>query len=280
MKQVHSLLNIVLGAFLIALNIHFFLSPNKVGTGGTSGAGIVLAQFMDLPVGVIMFTLDMLLFILGLILIGPSFGLKSVFASLSLSGMVWGLEVFHPLQNPIGHDVLIQIVIGTLIGAIGVAMIFNQGASAGGTGVLAKIIHKFTGLELGRAVLASDVLIVVASAWFFGLQVGLYAFFGLLLKGMMIDRTLQFFNENKEVVIISEYSEEIKEYIVGDLERGATVHSAKGAFSDDRKEVITTIVGRKDFSKLKSYIQCTDEKAFITVHSMNEIWGNNFKSFA
>ncbi|MDX8345120.1 YitT family protein [Rossellomorea sp. YZS02] len=280
MKQVHSLLNISLGAFLIALNIHFFLSPNKVGTGGTSGAGIVLAQFMDLPVGVIMFTLDMLLFILGLILIGPSFGLKSVFASLSLSGMVWGLEVFHPLQNPIGHDVLIQIVIGTLIGAIGVAMIFNQGASAGGTGVLAKIIHKFTGLELGRAVLASDVLIVVASAWFFGLQVGLYAFFGLLLKGMMIDRTLQFFNENKEVVIISEYSEEIKEYIVGDLERGATVHSAKGAFSDDQKEVITTIVGRKDFSKLKSYIQCTDEKAFITVHSMNEIWGNNFKSFA
>ena len=280
MKQVQSLLNIALGAFLIALNIHFFLSPNKVGTGGTSGAGIVLAQFLDLPVGVIMFTLDMLLFILGLILIGPSFGLKSVFASLSLSGMVWGLEVFHPLQNPIGHDVLIQIVIGTLIGAIGVAMIFNQGASAGGTGVLAKIIHKFTGLELGRAVLASDVLIVVASAWFFGLQVGLYAFFGLLLKGMMIDRTLQFFNENKEVVIISEYSEKIKEYIVGDLERGATVHSAKGAFSDDQKEVITTIVGRKDFSKLKSYIQCTDEKAFITVHSMNEIWGNNFKSFA
>ncbi|UXH42555.1 YitT family protein [Rossellomorea vietnamensis] len=280
MKQVQSLLNISLGAFLIALNIHFFLSPNKVGTGGTSGAGIVISQFMDLPVGVIMFTLDMLLFVLGLLLIGPSFGLKSVFASLSLSGMVWGLEMFHPLRNPIGHDVLIQIVIGTLIGAIGVAMIFNQGASAGGTGVLAKIIHKFTGLELGRAVLASDVLIVLASAWFFGLQVGLYAFFGLLLKGMMIDRTLQFFNENKEVVIISEHSEEIKEYIVGDLERGATVHSAKGAFSDDQKEVITTIVGRKDFSKLKSYIQSTDEKAFITVHSMNEIWGNNFKSFA
>ncbi|MGG3915139.1 YitT family protein [Rossellomorea vietnamensis] len=280
MKQVHSFFNISLGAFLIALNIHFFLSPNKVGTGGTSGAGIVLAQLMDLPVGVIMFALDMLLFILGLILIGPGFGLKSVFASLSLSGMVWGLEVFHPLQNPIGHDVLIQIVIGTLIGAIGVAMIFNQGASAGGTGVLAKIIHKFTGLELGRAVLASDVLIVLASAWFFGLQVGLYAFFGLLLKGLMIDRTLQFFNESKEVVIISEHSEEIKEYIVGDLERGATVHSAKGAFSDDQKEVITTIVGRKDFSKLKSYIQCTDEKAFITVHSMNEIWGHNFKSFA
>ncbi|MGG4166678.1 YitT family protein [Rossellomorea vietnamensis] len=280
LKQVQSLLNISLGAFLIALNIHFFLSPNKVGTGGTSGAGIVLSQFMDLPVGVIMFTLDMLLFILGLLLIGPGFGLKSVFASLSLSGMVWGLEVFHPLQTPFGHDVLIQIVIGTLIGAIGVAMIFNQGASAGGTGVLAKVIHKFTGLELGRAVLASDVLIVLASAWSFGLQVGLYAFFGLLLKGMMIDRTLQFFNENKEVVIISEHSDDIKEFIVGDLERGATVHSAKGAFSDDQKEVITTIVGRKDFSKLKTYIQSTDEKAFITVHSMNEIWGNNFKSFA
>ena len=95
----------------------------------------------------------------------------------------------------------------------------------------------------------------------------------------MIDRTLQFFNESKEVVIISEHSEDIKEFIVGDLERGATVHSAKGAFSDDQKEVITTIVGRKEFSKLKSHIQCTDEKAFITVHNMNEIWGNNFKSF-
>ncbi len=251
-----------------------------VGTGGTSGAGIVLAQFIDLPVGVLMFTLDMVLFILGLILIGPSFGVKTIFASLSLSGMVWGLEVFLPLHNPISHDVLIQIVIGTMIGAIGVAMVFNEEASAGGTGVLAKIIHKFTGLELGRAVLASDVVIVTASACFFGIQIGLYAFLGLLIKGMLIDRTLQFFNENKEIVIISEHSEEITQFIVDDLEKGATIHSAKGAFSNDQKEVITTILGRKDFSKLKSYIQNTDEKAFITVHSMNEIWGHNFKSVA
>ncbi len=251
-----------------------------VGTGGTSGAAIVIAQFIDLPVGIIMFTLDMLLFILGLILIGPSFGIKSVFASLLLSGMVWGLEVFHPLHNPISHDVLIQILIGTIIGSIGVAMVFNQGASAGGTGVLAKIIHLFSGIELGRAVLLSDIFIVLSSAFFFGIQIGLYALFGLLLKGIIIDKSIQFFNENKEIVIISDQSEEIKQFIVGDLEKGATLHSAKGAFSDDKKEVITTILGRKDFSKLKSYIQSTDNKAFITVHRMNEIWGHNFKSAA
>ena len=121
---------------------------------------------------------------------------------------------------------------------------------------------------------------MLSSAFFFGVQIGLYALFGLLLKGIIIDKSIQFFNENKEIVIISDQSEEIKQFIVGDLEKGATLHSAKGAFSDDKKEVITTILGRKDFSRLKSYIQSTDNKAFITVHRMNEIWGHNFKSAA
>ncbi|WP_142126339.1 YitT family protein [Bacillus sp. SLBN-3] len=280
MKLFKTYLIIVIGAFLMALNIHFFLTPNNLALGGTSGAAIVLAEVINLPVGALMLALDASLFLLGLILIGPAFGIRSVIATLILNGFVWGMESFFPVHQPISPDVLVQVVIGTLLGAVGVAMIFYQEASAGGTGVLAQVLHRFINVELGTAVLLSDVLIVLASAFLFGLQTGLYAFFGLILKGLLVDKSIQFFNERKEVVIISEKSEDIRGFIIHELHKGATVHSARGGFSEDDKEVITTILERKDFSKLKAYIQATDKEAFITVHSMHEIWGRNFRSFA
>jgi len=172
------------------------------------------------------------------------------------------------------------LIIGQCIAALGIALVFNQRASTGGTDIIALILNKYLSVEMGRGVLLADIFIALSSILVFGPEVGMYAVFGVILNGLVIDYTLQQVNEMREVVIISSESAQIRSYIVGQLGRGATIHYARGAFTSDEKEVITTVLSRKDFSRLKKYIGATDKQAFITVHNMKEILGQNFKQLA
>ncbi|TFE01208.1 MULTISPECIES: YitT family protein [Jeotgalibacillus] len=281
MKKLMSFLLMNLGAFFVAVNVHFFLSPNSLATGGVSGMSIVLnSLFPGLSIGLFMIIVNILLFILGVIFLGFQFGAKTIYTSFALSGYVWLLEWIAPMTAPLSDDILIQLIIGQCIAATGMAIVFHQRASTGGTDIIAMILNKYIKIEIGRAVLFSDLAVALSSSLLFGPQTGMYAFFGVILNGLMIDYTLQQFNANKEVVIISQKSALIRAFIVGELGRGATIHTAKGAFNYEQKEVITTILGRKDLSRLKNYIGKQDEKAFITVHNMNEILGQNFKRLA
>ena len=281
LKKLWSFLLMNVGALGVAVNVHFFLSPNDLATGGVSGLSIVLSKvFPDLSLGLIMLILNVLLFIVGFIFLGFQFGAKTIYASLSLSFMVWGLEAFFPMQQALSDDLLIQLIIGQIIAASGMAIVFHQGASTGGTDIIAMILNKYFSIEVGKGVLFSDIAIATSSIFIFGPTIGMYAFFGVILNGLVIDYTLQQFDNNKEIVIISRESELVRHFIVHQLGRGATIHHAKGAFNQEDKEVITTILNRKDYTKLKRYMTDIDEKAFITVHSMNEILGQNFKRLA
>jgi uncharacterized membrane-anchored protein YitT (DUF2179 family) len=269
------------GAFLASVNVHYFLSPNSLATGGVGGMSILMNDiFPNVSIGLFMILLNIVLFIIGIIFLGFNFGAKTIYTSFALSFFVWLLEIIAPMSKPLSEDLLIQLIIGQCIAAIGMAIVFNQKASTGGTDIIAMILNKYFNIEVGRGVLLADLSIALFSAVLFGPQVGMYAFFGVILNGLVIDYVLQQFNTNKEVVIISQHSEEIKAYIVHELGKGATIHTAKGAFTSDKKEVITTILGRKDFSRLKGYITQIDNRAFITVHNMQEILGQNFKRLA
>ncbi|MBM7553715.1 YitT family protein [Thalassobacillus pellis] len=281
LKKILSFLLINLGAFAVAVNVHFFLSPNDLATGGVSGLSIVLNKvFPDLSLGIIMVMLNIVLFIVGIIFLGFQFGAKTIYASFALSFMVWGLEAVYPIQEPLSEDILIQLIIGQIIAALGMALVFQQGASTGGTDILAMIMNKYFSIDVGKGVLMSDIAIATSSIFLFGPTVGMYAFFGVILNGIVIDYALQQFDHKNEIVIISRESEEVRKFIVDQLGKGATIHTARGAFNYEDKEVITTILGRKDFTRLKRYISGIDNKAFITVHSMNEILGENFKRLA
>ncbi|MFD2925080.1 YitT family protein [Halobacillus naozhouensis] len=281
MKKLLSFLLINVGSLGVAVNVHFFLSPNDLATGGVSGLSIVLSNvFPDLSLGLIMLMLNIVLFIIGFIFLGFQFGAKTIYASFALSFMVWGLEALFPMNQPLSDDLLIQLIIGQIIAASGMAIVFHQGASTGGTDIFAMILNKYFSIEVGKGVLFSDLAIAVSSIFVFGPAVGMYAFFGVILNGLVIDYALQQFNHNKEIVIISRESEQVRHFIVHNLGRGATIHYARGAFNREDKEVITTIMNRKDYTRLKKYMMAIDEKAFITVHSMNEIMGQNFKRLA
>ncbi|MFG6117088.1 YitT family protein [Halobacillus sp. MO56] len=281
LKKLFSFLLINVGAFAVAINVHFFLSPNDLATGGVSGLSIVLNKvFPEVSLGIIMVILNIILFIVGIIFLGFQFGAKTIYASFALSFMVWGLEVVYPMESALSNDILIQLIIGQIIAASGMAIVFHQGASTGGTDILAMIMNKYFSFEVGKGVLMSDIAIAASSVFLFGPTVGMYAFFGVILNGLVIDYALQQFDHKNEIVIISRESEQVREFIVRTLGKGATIHTARGAFNYDDKEVITTILGRKDFTRLKKYISSIDDRAFVTVHSMNEILGENFKRLA
>ncbi|WP_085505502.1 YitT family protein [Thalassobacillus devorans] len=280
-KKLWSFTLMNIGAFFVAVNVHFFLSPNDLATGGVSGLSIVMNKvFPDLSLGLIMLILNILLFIVGIIFLGFQFGAKTIYASLALSFMVWGLEVVFPMGAPLSNDILIQLIIGQIIAATGMAIVFHQGASTGGTDILAMIMNKYFSVEVGKGVLMADIAIAASSVFLFGPAIGMYAFFGVILNGLVIDYALQQLDHKNEIVIISRESEQVREFIVRQLGKGATIHTARGAFNYEDKEVITTILGRKDFARLKKYISSIDERAFVTVHSMNEILGENFKRLA
>ncbi|UXH42450.1 YitT family protein [Rossellomorea vietnamensis] len=280
-QRIFSFLMMNLGAFLVSVNVHFFLSPNNLATGGVSGLSIIMNDlFPGMSLGLFMIIINVILFIVGVIFLGFNFGAKTIYASFALSFYVWLLETIAPMSAPLSDDILIQLIIGQCIAATGMAIVFNQQASTGGTDIVALIFNKYFNIDVGRGVLLADLSIALSSAVLFGPQVGMYAFFGVILNGLVIDYALQQFNSNKEIVIISRYSDEIKSYIVHELGKGATIHTATGAFTSDEKEVITTILGRKDFSRLKGFITQIDKRAFITVHTMNEILGQNFKRLA
>lgn len=267
-----------IGLVLVAVGIFYLLVPSNLAVGGVSGLSIIINHFTpQFSVGLIMLVINLILLVIGFIFLGVGFGAKTIYSSVALSGMVWILDNFYPISGPLVKDKLVQLIFGVLITAIGMAIVFNQDASTGGTDIIAKILNKYLHLNIGKSLLAADIVIVFLAGLVFGLEVGIYALLGVLMSGMMIDYFIQGFNICKQVVVISKNSEEIKDFIVSKLERGATIYVAKGAFTNEDKEVITTILGNREFIKLKKFIKDTDSNAFIMVNNMHEILGEGFK---
>lgn len=276
-KNIMSFLLILLGGLLVAVGTYFFLAPNHIAAGGISGAAIIInSVFPSIPIGASMMCMEIVLFITGIIVIGPIFGGRTIFCSFSISGMVLLLEKLYPNVKPLGSDVLVQLIFGILICGLGMGIVFNQNASTGGTDIIAKIINKYFKISIGKSLLASDIVITMAAIAVFGLDKGFYAILGVILSATVIDKVIASLNTYKQVAIISTEGNEIRKYIVDQLERSATIYYAKGAYQNHEKEVITTIVDRKQFLKLKDYIRNIDDRAFITVNEVNEVLGEGF----
>lgn len=280
-KNFKSFFVIFIGALLVAVGTYFFLAPNHIAAGGISGAAIIINSiFPSLPIGALMMAMEVILFITGILIIGPVFGGKTIFCSFSVSGIILILEKFFPNVRPLSGDMLVQLIFGVLICGVGMAIVFDQNASTGGTDIIAKIINKYFKISIGKCVLIADIVITVAASIVFGIDKGMYAILGVILNSTLIDTVIKNLNTYKQVAIISNAGEEIKDYIVDTLDRSATIYYAKGAYNNNEREVITTVVNRKQFMKLKNYIKDIDERAFITVNEINEVLGEGFAELA
>ncbi len=266
-----------LGAAMDAAGFYFFLAPNEIAAGGINGLALILNTFLpQLPLGLIVLILSIILLTIGSFLIGAAFGLKTIYCSIVIPLLIWLFEKIYPLSAPLANDTLIQLFFGVLVSGVGIAILFNQNASSGGTDIVARILYKFYRIDMGKGILLIDFLITIGAAAIFGLEKGMYALLGVILYGFVIDYAIEGLSISKNVTIITTEIEKVKTYIVEDLERGATLYPARGAYTNESRDVIVTIIKRREFIKLRNYIQTIDPDAFISVQDTHEVLGEGF----
>ena len=276
-KEIKEYSLITIGSLLIASGLYFFLASAQLAAGGISGLSIVVKELLPvIPIGFIMLVLNVTMFIIGFLIIGKSFGIKTIYCSLGISAFMMLFEHIMPVTEPISHDMLIILIFGMILTSTGQALVFNQGASSGGTDIIAKIIIKFMPMNIGTALQISDFAIICAAIGVFGIEKGLYALLGIIMNGFLVDYFIDGFNVAKLVMIISDKTKEVTDYIINDLDRSATVYAAKGAYSNQDKAVITTVVNRRQFIQLKNHINTIDPRAFVTVQQLHEVMGEGF----
>lgn len=270
-----------IGALFIAMGLYFFWAPSDLAAGGVSGLAIVVKALLPaVPIGMIILVLDMGMFTIGFLVLGSSFGARSLLCSLSVSVLMTLMEWIWPNWEPISEDLLILLLFGALFIALGQAIVFNIDASSGGTDIIAKIITKYTSLNIGTALMIADMVVVLLAIGIFGLEKGLYAALGVIITTNLIDYIISGLNVQKYVMIVASDSKKaqlINEYILEKLERGATVYHAEGAYSKEAKQVITTVIDRKEFLELKRQVNKLDNLAFMTVQNLHEVVGEGFK---
>lgn len=277
-ESVKEYLFIFLGVILVAISLEYFFIPNNIAAGGLTGLAIVITNYVSvLSPGPLVFIMDLFLYIIGFIFLGKNFGVKTIISAFSLAAMMTIIEKF---LNPfaITEDLMLAAIFGTLITAIGMALVFNGNASTGGTDTIAKILNKYFHIDIGKSLLVVDFLITLLGAITFGLDIGLYAMLSVIINGFAIDKVIEGFTVCKEVTIISTKNKEIGKFIMDELERGCTYLNGIGGYSGNETQVLYTVLGRKQFIALKQYISKIDPNAFITVGEVHEVMGEGFKN--
>ena len=264
---------ITLGIFIAAVAVYFFLVPSGVTVGSASGFGVVLSYFIPLPLSVITFIINLVLLIIGFILIGKDFGIKTVYSSLSLSVFLAIFEIIFPNQGPIMGDQFVDMICYLFVIAIGQAILFKCNASSGGLDIVGKIINKFFRIELGQAISIAGICVALMSALIPGAKVDsvVLSLLGTYLSGIILDHFIFGPNIKKRVCILSKKEDEIKEFILHQLHSGATIYEAIGAYDNSKRREIIAIVDKNEYSKLMNFIAKADPDAFLTVYNVNEV---------
>lgn len=263
---------------LMCLGIYFFKFPNHFSTGGVSGISIILGSLApQLSAGAFVFIINQSLLILGFIVFGRSFGLRTAYVSLLMSCVIWGLEYIFPMSAPLTTQPLLELVFSVSFPAIGSAMLFNIQASSGGTDIVAMILKKKTNIDIGNCLLCVDFSITVIAAFVFGIETGLFSMLGLMLKSVIVDMVLENIKVHKCFQIITSKPDEIVSFVVQELHRGATEINGEGAFTHENKTVILTVVNRAQAIRLRLFAKSVDPTSFILITNTTEIIGKGFR---
>ena len=266
------------GALLISIGVYFFKFPNNFSTGGVSGVSIILAHYFPrMSAGTFVFVINQALLVVGFLVLGRSFGVRTVYCSLVMSGAIWILERVLPMSAPMTTQPLLELIFAVALPAVGSAILFNLQASSGGTDIVAMILKRYSSIDLGTCLLCTDFAITLAACVAFGMETGLMSILGLLVKSVMIDMVLENIKIHKCFQIITEHPAPIVDYVVSELRRGATEIRGEGAFTHENKVIIMTVVNRAQAIKLRRFAKETDPSCFILITNTGEIIGKGFR---
>ena len=270
---------ILIGSFILAAGFVLFITPYKIVPGGVYGISIVLHHLFGTPVGLVALAFDIPLTIIGIKVLGPRFGMKTVVGFVFTAVFVDGLTYFYGTEPLVVGDPLLSSIFGGVFVGIGLGMIFKSRATSGGSDIIAMIISKYTKLPVGQLMIAVDSSIVLVGLFAFqDWKIPLYSLIVIFITGKVIDTILEGIDYDKVLFIISDKSDEIRSKIINDLNRGGTLLKGEGLFSKNDKSIVFTVVNRRETVMLQDYINGIDPNAFVTVMNANEILGNGFKS--
>lgn len=280
---------ITIGSFILAVGFDFFISPHRIVPGGVYGIAIVVHYLTagmfsfwpdGVPIGLFGLILNIPLTIAGIKILGPKFGVKTVVGFVLSSVFIDLITYLRPSgDTPLVDDILLSCVFGGVLVGFGLGLIFKSRATSGGSDIIAMIIAKYTKLPLGKLMIYVDsAIVLIALVAFQDWQIPLYSWVVIYITGRAIDITIEGADYNKALLIISKKHEEIKHKLLYDLERGGTYLKGEGMFTGDEKQVIYTVVSRREVTILEEFISKIDPDAFITVMDAKEILGEGFQN--
>lgn len=256
---------------VVAVAVYFFMLPSKVTVGSASALALVISNFIPLPVSVITFLMNAFLLIIAYLLIGPEFGIKTIYTSLIMPCFMGLYEILFPNFQSITQDPLLDVICYILVVGIGIAMLFSCNASSGGLDIVAKLMNKFLGMDVGKAMSLSGMLVALSSALCYDTKTVVISVLGTYFGGIIVDYFIFGLNIKRRVCIISPKFDEILSYILHDLHSGATIYEGTGAYNNQVRREIITIVDKQEYRRLMDYVKSIDPNAFITVYSVQEI---------
>ena len=266
-------LYITLGMVIVTVAVYFFMLPLHIVLGSISGLALVLVQVFPLPISAMTLILNVFCLVAGFLLVGKEFGVKTVYASLLQPLFLAIFETVFPDQKSITGDLILDTLAMLVIVSIGQAILFQVQASSGGLDIVAKILNKFLHVEIGKAVSAAGIVIVLSSAIFYDGRTVVAGLLGTYMNGMLVDEYIGGFLRKKRVCILSDHYEDLMAYIHTELKRGATLYEAKGSYEGVTRTELVSILTRNEYAMLMHYIQETDPQAFVTVSTVNEVAG-------
>ena len=256
---------------IIAVAVYFFLVPSHTSISSMSGLGIVLSNFVPLPLSAITMILNVVLLIVGFFTCGKDFGLKTVYTSVMLPVFLGIFENIFPNIGSITDSQELDVLCYVLVVSVGLSILFNRNASSGGLDIVAKIINKYFHMELGKAMSLSGMRVALSAALVYDKKTVVLSVLGTYFNGIVLDHFIFDHNIKRRVCIITKKEEELRQFIVRDLHSGATIYEAIGAYNMEKRNEIITIVDKGEYQKLMKYINQEDPEAFITVYTVSDM---------
>lgn len=269
---------LTVSTLIMSVGIYFFKFANNFTFGGITGLAVLVARFSPLSASDFTFIANMLLLLVGLIILGKKFALKTAYSSILLSVSLSVLERIYPMSQPLTDQPILELIFAIVLPAFGSAILFNIGASSGGTDVIAMILKKYSSVDIGKALLISDFFITLAGFFVFDIKTGLFSFLGLIMRSTLIDSFIESLNRSKYFNVVCSNPKPICDFIKEKLHRSATIVLVQGAFSGEDKYMILTVLSPAEAVKLRNFIKTTSPDAFLLISNTSEIIGKGFHS--
>lgn len=256
---------------IIAAAVYFFLVPSHASVSSISGLGIVLSNFIPLPLSAITMILNVVLLIIGFFTCGREFGVKTVYTSVMLPLFLGVFEGIFPDFGSMTNSQELDVLCYILVVSVGLSILFNRNASSGGLDIVAKIMNKYLHMDLGKAMSLSGMCVALSAALVYDKKTVVLSVLGTYFNGLVLDHFIFNHNVKRRVCIITKKEEELRQFIIHDLHSGATIYESIGAYNMEKRNAIITIVDKGEYQKLMNYMNREDPKAFITVYTVSDM---------